>query len=577
MPRVVAVSVGTPKPMQVYGHARPSSMVREPSPTPIYFNHSGPVGHQTAIHSAPVSAFVAENYDYWATHFGVERRLWGDCHFGENLMIAGVHEDSVRVGDLFHFDRGTVLEVTGFRSICSKFVYRMGQPESMLRHINQIGWVGFYLRVVKTGYIGADDHIRVVSPHPENMSVGEMVRLYQNRDADLWKLKRAISNTGLGPQTYEILQKKITHQEDVMRARTSRWVGWRPFEVVSCNREADDVRSIVAAPADKGAIAPYRAGQFVTVRLRTSRGLVARNWSLSDYQPEGQDYRLTVKCLKNGAGSEAIHRLEVGDQFELRPPTGQFVLDRSLSRRVVLISAGIGITPLLSMLKAHAARGTDAPPLVWVHATKSSATAVFRQEVDTVLAANPTFRRQLHFTAPEPNDRQGSDYDVGGRLSETHIEALIAEDYRCVLTGRAVTLPGRTSLFYICGPAAFEKMAHDSLIAAGVDPLTINSESFHPSRENSVGRSVEQAAVLFSRSGAEATWVAEHDLSLLELAEAAGLSPDYGCRMGMCGSCCAALTSGEVVYAPQPQISPPDGQVLLCCARPRTAQLAIEL
>ena len=563
--------------MQVYGLIRPSSFVREPSSDPVYFDTSGPVGHQTAIHSAPVSVFAAENYDYWANHFGVERRLWGDCHFGENLMIAGVHDDSVRVGDLFYFERGTVLEVTGFRSICSKFVYRMGQPESVLRHINEIGWVGFYLRVFKTGCIGAGDKVRVESPHPENMSVGEMVRLYQDREADLSKLKAAISNVGLGPQAREVLRKKITHQEDVVHGRTARWAGWRSFVVRSCHREADDVRSVVLTPVDGESIAPYRAGQFITVRLSTSVGVLVRNWSLSDYQPEGQHYRLTVKRLPGGAGSDAIHRLAVGDRVELRPPSGQFVLDRSLSRRVVLISAGIGVTPLLSMLKAHAARGADAPPLVWVHITKSSATAIFRQEVDAILASHPTFRRELYFSAPEPHDRQGFDYDVAGRLSEGHIKALVAGEYQCVLTGRQVTLPGRTALFYICGPAAFETMVRDSLVAAGVDPLTIYSESFRPDCQRSTAPSVGQATVLFSRSNMKATWNAEDDFSLLELAEAAGLSPDYGCRMGMCGTCSVPLKNGEVVYAPTPQISPTDGQILLCCTRPRTAQLVIEL
>lgn len=132
-------------------------------------------------------------------------------------------------------------------------------------------------------------------------------------------------------------------------------------------------------------------------------------------------------------------------------------------------------------------------------------------------------------------------------------------------------------MFYICGPADFETMVRDALVAAGVDPLTINSESFRPGRPRSTAPSIGQATVRFSRSNIEAIWSAGDDLSLLELAEAAGLSPDYGCRMGLCGTCCVPLKSGEVIYAPMPQIPPPDGHVLLCCARPRTAQVAIEL
>jgi ferredoxin-NADP reductase/MOSC domain-containing protein YiiM len=577
MPKVVAVSVGTPKPMQVYGLIRPSSMVRQPSTEPVFFGSTGPVGHETAIHSAPACAFVAENYDYWAGHFGVPRHLWHDCYFGENLMIAGVHEDSVRSGDIFRFGSGAVLAVTGFRSICGKFVYRMGQPESALREINRIGWVGFYLKVVEPGFIGAGDSVSVTSVHPANMSVGELVRLFQDRDAGLDDLKRAISNPGLEGPSREALHKKVVHQEDVVRSRTLRWPGWRSFVVTECRPEAEAIRSIRITPADGDPVAPYRAGQFVSVRLKARGRKIVRNWSLSDYQSDASGYRLTVKRIAGGTGSGIVQQLAVGDKVELRPPAGQFVLDRSLSRRVVLISAGIGLTPVLSMLKAHALRGVDAPPLVWLHSTKSGATLALHDEVNALLASNNFFKRQLYFTAPAETDRRGADYDRSGRISRADIRQLVAQDYSCRLFGRVITLPGRTSLYYICGPAGFEEMVYDTLLEAGVDPAANSREAFRPTQASQHDPAIPRASIVFSESGAEAAWDRTGNLSLLELAEEQGLSPEYGCRMGMCSSCLVPLIEGEVEYSPSPQQPPSADEVLLCCARPKTKRVVVGL
>src|SRR6185312_6042931 len=117
-----------------------------------------------------------------------------------------------------------------------------------------------------------------------------------------------------------------------------------------------------------------------------------------------------------------------------------------------------------SMLKAHALRGVDAPPLVWLHSTKSGATLALRDEVDALLASNRFFSRQLHFTAPAETDRRGTDYDRSGRISRADIRQLVAQDYSCRLFGRVITLPGRTSLYYICGPAGFEEMVYDTLL-----------------------------------------------------------------------------------------------------------------
>jgi ferredoxin-NADP reductase len=269
-------------------------------------------------------------------------------------------------------------------------------------------------------------------------------------------------------------------------------------------------------------------------------------------------------------------RVRVGDELEVRSPAGAFVLDRSTLFRVTLLSAGIGDTPLVSMLKAHAAR-TDISPLVWIHSSKNGSTYALRSDVDQVLRANPLFRSLVLYTAPQPEDRLGVDYDQPGRLTAERLTSFLGNSYRCSPFWRDIELPGQIGLFYICGPVAFERDVRAALLAWGVDRESIHSEHFTPAGALNPAPTQSSCTVKFVRSKRDAVWTHESDLSLLELAEINGLDPASSCRVGSCHTCESTLLSGSVTYERVPEVPPAPGRVLICCARPSTAVIELDL
>jgi ferredoxin-NADP reductase len=377
-----------------------------------------------------------------------------------------------------------------------------------------------------------------------------------------------------------MIRNRISFLKDGLRTRTRRWRGWRDFTVTETTEEADGIKSFALSPSDGGDVAPHRAGQFLTVRVPLATGPVVRCWSLSDYQETGTArYRLTVKDTAGSGASTWMHSIvKPGDRLAIRPPAGRFVLERGSFYRVVLISAGIGVTPLLSMLKAHAARGDEAPPLVWIHATRSGATHAFRAEIDSLIAGNPNFSKLIYYSAPEAGDRHGRDYDHAGRLTEDGLTALLENTHTIAPFGRSVELGGEHSEFYVCGPRPFEQMVRGALARAGVAPGNIRAETFGVSlRPAQIAPTVEFADIHFRRSRLSARWAADDDLTLLEFAESLGLAPESGCRMGTCQTCETSVLQGEVRYDVEPRVSPPAGRALLCCSRPNSAALELDL
>ena len=270
--------------------------------------------------------------------------------------------------------------------------------------------------------------------------------------------------------------------------------------------------------------------------------------------------------------------VRIGDVVQLRPPAGQFTLERSGLRPVVLISAGIGVTPLLTMLRAHA-EGRRPRPLTWLHSTRSRQTHLFREEAAELIATNPAFASSVHYTRPGPDDIPGLHFDREGRIEKADLAAIVENPSRFVLVSREIELNGRNREFYICGPADFERQIKAWLLELGVQPHHLHSESFetHPAAGD-MPSWLQSAELHFARSGLTTTWSSEGaDMTLLDIAESAGLEPDSGCRMGHCGACSAKLVEGSVAYSPSPSASMPDGAVLLCCARPTSARVVIDL
>lgn len=580
---VRAVSAATPRWHDIHGRQVFTSIVRAAATGSLRFGSEGPEGNVTAVHTEQVLAFSGEHYDHWAAALGVDRAAWNWCHWGENLTVSGVDENSLPVGAVLRIGEAARFQVTSPRIPCFKLAWRIAQPDSVLAEIIAKGWVGVYLRVLEPGDVAAGDAVRIESPGVGAITVGDLSRLLTDMTVtDTALLRDVLANPALGDQARGMIRKRVARIDDQADARRDRWTGWRSFEVERVVAEAREVKSFHLRPVDGGPLAPSLAGQFLTVRLPRSPASspdesdIVRTWSLSDHDVNGGAYRLTVKRLAGGAGSGALHAIAPGTQLEARPPAGRFTLDRSGFLRLNLISAGIGVTPMLAMLKAHVARADEVPPVQWLQVVRDGASHALAEETRLALD-RPQFERHVFYTMPGSDDVVGRDYDHAGRPTPERLEAILRSDYVLNPFGRDIDLPGENGDFYICGPADFEAIVREVLGRMGVPEAFIRSEAFAAPARSGEAAPVASARVLFTASGREAEWTAEDDLTLLELAEACGLAPANSCRMGNCQTCEAKLVSGAVAYDPTPVVEAAPGRVLVCCARPASGVVELAL
>jgi ferredoxin-NADP reductase len=344
------------------------------------------------------------------------------------------------------------------------------------------------------------------------------------------------------------------------------WPGFRPLAVTAVERESESVVSVHLADPEGGAVPPALPGQFLTLRLPADPGAqpLLRSYSLSG-APGADSYRVSVKREPHGAGSQFVHaRVRAGDLLEAAAPRGTFILQRG-EAPVLLISAGVGATPVLAMLHALAATGSGRD-VWWLHGARSRAAEPFADESRSLLAALASGHRHICYSRPGPGDVQERDDQTAGRLSAP------------VLT--ALGLP-RNADAYVCGPAAFMAEVSAALAGMGVDGGRVRTEIFGaapalapgvapaaarpphpPAGEPAVG-----PLVAFARSGLTARWDPGRG-SLLELAEACDVPVRWSCRTGVCHTCETGLLSGTVSYAPDPVDDPADGSVLICCSQP---------
>jgi uncharacterized protein len=570
--QVVALSHSLPQWQDVRGQRVFTSIVRPPHPGPLYFATGGLENNLTAVHTADVLALPSEHYDYWTTKFAIPRSQWNWAHWGENLTVSGLDENALRVGDLLHAGPDACFEVTSPRTPCFKLAWRLGQPDSVLRDMVRTGYIGFYLRVLSPGWVEAG-HPIVLQPAPADaITVGDLARLLFDETADdIDRLQQILLTRGLGGQAKGMLQRRISGIRDAQRQRTGQWTGWREFVITERIQQAADIQSFRLEPVDQQPLAPARAGQFLTLQLPLESEPVTRCWSISDYQDAPISYRLTIK--RNASGSSWMHTtVAPGTRVLARPPMGKFALSRSGFLRVVLISAGVGVTPMISMLQAHLERGAEATPLLWIHCARSGRYSPHCEEIQQLLSRCANVTRLVYYSQPEPSDRIGHDYDRAGRLTAEQFKSIIRDPYTTTLFGRETELGGEHSDFYVCGPPDFEAMVRSAL--EGV--ASVRSESF-TTVPASPERALASAEVYFKRSGVSARWSREGNQTLLELAEHHAIDAAFGCRVGSCQTCATSLLHGEVDYVTPPADLLPAGAVLLCCARPATSRIELDL
>jgi len=484
-------------------------------------------------------------------------------------------DDAVCIGDRYQI--GSVLfEVTQPRVTCYRVGIRMNEPR-MPALLTSSARPGFYFRVLQQGEVGAGDEIVKVGEAKERMTVAEINALLYSPNHVRDRLERALRIEALSPgwrSSFEALLQSHTTaagsgNAGLVPAAAAHPVapGFRALAVTAIDLESADVLSLTMQSADSQPLPAALPGQYVVLRLQLTVGgpPLYRSYSLSG--PQSVDrYRISVKIEPNGAaGTYLWEHARVGDALHVSSPRGSFIL-QSGERPVVLLSAGIGATPVLAMLHAlAAARSTR--KVLWLHGARDRHHHPFAAEVRRLMLALPTGRSYACYSRPGSHDKMTEDFDATGHLSRTVFDR--------------VGIP-RDADVYLCGPTRFMAEMKEALAAFGVAPERIHVEIFNGSESMTPGvigavtrvphRPEDDAdtgpLVSFARSGIAAHWKASSYQSILELAEACDVPVRWSCRTGVCHSCESGLVSGAVVYGPEPLDKPADGNLLVCCAQP---------
>ena len=380
---------------------------------------------------------------------------------------------------------------------------------------------------------------------------------------------RTSARRRLNAQRDEFLQRvEATARAARAEKAVPDWEGWRRFRVAAIVDEARDVKSFYFMPLDARPLARFAPGQYLTFRLPLpgSEAPLVRCYSLSD-RPREDFYRCTIKRigapddrphLPSGRGSSYFHdAVRVGDELEIRAPGGTFFVDPLSTEPIVLVGAGIGVTPLVNMLEAiaHTGRPREVHVLFGFH---NGADHPFKDRLTRLAQEHRHIKLHISYSSPRHEDTLYRDYNHVGRMTIERVRAI---------------LPSNNYRFYVCGPGAMMESLVPALWAWGVPESHVHYEAFGPASVNRVAAGqggVAKAApceVRFERSGRALSWNGAFG-SLLELGEASGLALSSGCRAGSCGECMIEIRSGKVTTLKRPGITVPAGQCLTCISVP---------
>ncbi len=515
-----------------------------------------------------VFVYQIESYRYWQEQLRRTDLVYGQ--FGENFTVEGFPDDGVYIGDRYRIG-SALFEVTQPRVTCYRVGIRMNEPR-MAAFLTSSGRPGFYFRVLEEGEVGAGDEIVKVDEGKERMSVAEVNALLYLPQRPRDRLECASQIAALPPgwrsSFIALLGSRSDGNAGLAPASAAHPTapGFRPLKVTAIDEELADVVSLTIQCADGEPLSEALSGQYVVLRLPGSGGApLFRSYSLSG--PVSTDrYRISVKIEPNGtAGAYLRDHVRVGNVLEVSSPRGSFVL-QSGEGPVVLLSAGIGATPVLAMLyamsSAHSTR-----PVLWLHAARDGKHFPFAAEVRRLVSSLARARSYVCFSRPEAADRLGTDFDAAGYLSRAVFDE--------------VRLTPDVDV-YLCGPTHFMADMRAALTELGVRPDCIHVEIFNGGESLTPG--VVGAAtktphrprvdpktgplVSFARSGVTAHWNPSAYQSVLELAEACDVPVRWACRTGVCHTCESGLVCGKVAYEPQPLDLPATGNLLVCCSRP---------
>ncbi len=571
---LASVNVGMPKDVSWQGKTVFTGVFKDPVTGPRRvrkLNVDGDGQGDLAGHGGEQRAvFVYQrgSYQYWERELGRDDFVPGQ--FGENFTVEGLADDEVCIGDRYRIGTA-VFEVTQPRVTCYRVGIRMNDPRIpalLVSHRRP----GFYFRVLEEGDVEAGDEIFKLASGPEEMTVAEVDGLLYLPGHPRQQLLRALRIPALSPGWQTSFEALVEGQGNgnaglATASPPPAWAGFRRLTVTAIEHESDSVISIRVEAPDGAALPAARPGQYLTLRIQPADGQrsLLRNYSLSG-PPDAGYYRIAVKREPKGAASGYLHtRLAVGDQLDVAAPRGTFILDRT-EAPVLLISAGIGATPVLAMLEALAEEHAERE-IWWLHGARSRRDHVFAAEARALLESLPNVRVHVCFSRPGADDHAGRDFDSPGRLTAS----LLAE-----------LEPPREAEAYLCGPVPFMDEISAGLAAIGIDASRIHTEPFGPAPGLTPGIAAAPAraphpppgkagtgpTIEFARSDLTIPWNNDY-ASLLELAEACDVPVRWSCRTGVCHNCESTLIAGELDYSPDPVEPPAEGSALICCSQPR--------
>ena len=572
---LLSVNVGLPKDVPWQGRTVFTGVFKDPVPGSRRvgrLNVDGDGQGDLAGHGGEqraVFVYQIDSYRHWERELGRDDFVYGQ--FGENFTVDGLADNEVCIGDRYQIG-SAMFEVTQPRVTCYRVGIRMNDPRIpalLVSHHRP----GFYFRVLEEGEVQAGDAIVKLSSGPEQMTVADVDALLYLPGHTRQGLLRALRIPALSPGwqgSFRALLNEESGAGNAGLALTSpppAWPGFRQLTVRAITRESESAISIRLEDPTGAPLPAARPGQYLTLRVQPDKRkrAVLRNYSLSG-PPEAGYYRVTVKHERDGAASGYLHtRLAVGDQLDIAAPRGTFILDQT-NEPVLLISAGIGATPVLAMLQALAHERSDRE-IWWLHGARNGREHSFAAEARALLAALPNARAHVYYSHPAPNDLQGRDFDRAGRLTASLLASLN---------------PPPDAGAYICGPSAFMDEISAGLAALGLDASRIHTEPFGPAASQTPGIAATPAraphapagepgngpTIAFARSDLTIPWNSRYG-TLLELAESCDVPVRWSCRTGVCQTCETTLIAGTVDYSPDPVEPPADGSVFICCSQPR--------
>jgi len=579
MPRLLALSVGLPREHSWRGRIVRTGVWKQPVVGRRMVRRlniegdgqgdlKGHGGEQRAV-----LVYQLESYRHWQHELG--RPEFGFGQFGENFTVDALSDRKVCIGDRYRIG-DALFEVTQPRVTCYRLGMRMDEPRMAALLVSH-GRPGFYLRVLEEGLVGAGDEIVKIVDGPERMTVAEVNALLYLPGHRREDLERALRMPALSPGWQGSFRALLDHSSDsglgagnaglsVENGPPPAWPGFRTLRISGIDKESLTVSSLTLASLDGQPLATPLPGQFVVLRLHPDPAAapLLRSYSLSG-APEAGHYRISIKQEEHGAASSYLcNRIRAGDCLEVSAPRGTFTL-RSGERPAVLLSAGVGVTPVLAMLHTLAAAGSTRE-VWWIYGARNGAEHPFARESNELLRQLPRGCRYIVYSQASASEPCGGEFDARGHLGLD------------VLTRLGV--PPEAD-FYLCGPVAFLQDLTRGILSLGVPPSRLHSEIFgsggsltpgiteqRPPPHAPAGPAGYGPHVSFARSGLSVDWDSRFQ-NLLELSEACDVPVRWSCRTGVCHSCEVALIGGSVTYEPDPLDPPATGNLLICCSRPQ--------